>query len=162
MRRHAKKPSIAGIPNFMHVALAVAGVLSAQVERAVIGLEETRDPVDNEEWADHRDRLDLYLMLFRDVLELVKIDYVGSLWKTYPKDQVRSAITPDLAPLNRIVKAFLEINARVVSCCASTLKVRTPMRLVPPPFYPKNVVGGPKWIDVATVLRDGASWTESL
>lgn len=162
LRRHAKKPSIAGIPNFMHVALAICGVISAQVERAVIGLEETREPIDNEAWADHRDRLDLYLMLLRETLELVQVEYVGALRKTYPQGQIRAAIAPDLAPLRRMIESFLKVNSRVVACCASTLKVRTPMRLVQPPFYPKNIVGGPKWSDVATVMNGTARWADSL
>lgn len=162
MRRHAKRPSIAGIPNFMHVALAICGVLSSQIERAVVGFEETREPIDNEEWADHRDRLDLYLVLFRDTLELVQIEYVGTLWELYPKEEIRAAISPDLAPLSRMINAFLQVNARVISCCSSTLRVRTPIRLVPPPFYPKNIVGGPKWVDVAAVLHGGARWAETL
>lgn len=162
MRRHSRKPTLEGIPSFMHIALAVAGVLGAQVERALIGLEATRAPLDAEDWAGHRTRLDEYLTRFRNLLELVQTDYMAALRTTYPRGAIREAIRPDLAPLERLAKQFLEVNARVVACCASTLRVQVRERLVTPPFYPKNLLGGAKWLDFATGVKEGVRWTSAM
>jgi len=56
MCRHCERVSIAGVPNFLHISLAIANVVRAQVERLLVGLELTTQPLGIDEWHEHRQR----------------------------------------------------------------------------------------------------------
>jgi hypothetical protein len=91
MRRHCERESIAGIPNFMHIALAMGNVLSAQVERALIGLETTRSPLTAEAWHEHRQRLEKHLVTFRNVVAI--LDEYASWPRRLPSCPMRCVLS---------------------------------------------------------------------
>jgi hypothetical protein len=93
MPRHCDRASIAGIPNFMHIALAIGKVLTAQVERALVGLEGTHSPLTAEAWARHRQRLEKYLITFRKVVEILHNEYVPALQKRFQVADIRVVLS---------------------------------------------------------------------
>ena len=79
MRRHCSRASIAGIPNCMHIALAIGKVLTVQVEQVLVRLETTRAALTPDEWYEYRQRLEHYLTTFRNVVEILYEEYVPAL-----------------------------------------------------------------------------------
>jgi hypothetical protein len=124
MRRHCDRASIAGIPNFMHMALAIGNVLTAQVERALVGLKTTRSPLTVEAWHEHRRRLDKYLTTFRNVVELLYDQYIPGLQRRFKEAAIREAIRPDLEPLTELCVTLLEVRNRIEVCRRETLRVQ--------------------------------------
>lgn len=154
MQRHCDRASIAGIPNFMHIALAIGKVLTAQVERVLVGLETTRSPLTNQEWGEHRQRLDKYLTAFRKVVEILYNEYVPALEKRFQTAAMREAIRPDLEPLTELCASFLRVRDRVEACRKGALRVRVPTgRLVEPPIYGHDLLDGSRWSKWSGVIR---------
>jgi hypothetical protein len=154
MQRHCGRASVTGIPNFMHMALAIGDVLRAQVERALAGLERTRCPLTVEAWHEHRQRLAKDLTTFRSVVELLYDDYVPALEDRFKAGAIREAIQPDLEPLTTLCTAFLEVRNRVESCRGGALRVRTVTGdLVVPPIFHHDLLGKSRWSEWSAVIR---------
>ncbi len=163
MRRHCDRASIRGIPNFMHIALAIGNVLRAQVERALGGLETTRFPLTIEEWHEHRQRLEKYLTTFREVVEILYDEYVPALEERFKATSVREAIRPDLEPLTELCMTFLQVRDRVDSCLRSTLRVQLPRGdLIVPRIFPNDLLSDSRWSDwsgsVRTYVNRSVAW----
>ena len=165
MLRHCKRASITAIPNFMHIALAMGNVLSAQVERVLIGLETTRSPLSADAWHEHRQRLEKYLMTFRNVVATLD-KYASALQKRFKETAIREAIRPDLEPLTKLCGSFLEVRDRVDACRRVTLQVRVVTgNLVVPPIFPHDLLGASRWFDWSRAIHACAdrstTWLEA-
>jgi hypothetical protein len=124
MQRHCKHASTAGIPNFMHIALAIGNVLRAQVERALVGVETLRISLTIDEWYQHRQRLEQYLTEFRKVIDILNDEYLPALQKLFKAPAIREAIYPDLQPLSALCATFLRVRDRIEACRSGALRVR--------------------------------------
>jgi len=154
MDRHTAKASVAGIPNFMHMALAVGGVLRAQVERALSGLESTRAAMSADEWSEHRLRLGLYVSTMRDVVKALHDRYLPALAKRFKREPIREALLADLSPMATLYAAFVDVRARVEACRRGAFMVVIPGgRMVVPPIFPSDVLAERGWNRVETELR---------
>jgi hypothetical protein len=146
LSRHCTAPTLDRLPSCMHVALAVANVLGAQVERMLVGFENLEDPLDPHAWYDHRDRLDCYLNLFRSLTETVEQKYLAGLLASYEEPRVREAMAPDLEPFRAVCLRFLGVRERVEACRASRLRVRNTMGQVGAPFvHEANLISVQSW-----------------
>lgn len=166
LNRHCERPSVQGAPNFMHIALAIGHVLRAQVERALIGFEHTRRPMTGDDWHDHRSRLDRYLGLFKDAVDLVYGEYLPALARRYKRALVRDVIQPDLEPLAALAATFLAVRGRIDACVKSGLCVQTPSgRRVEPLVREDNLIGPARWEvwrrEVRSAVERGDAWRQA-
>jgi hypothetical protein len=154
MRRHCDHPSITGIPNFMHIALAIGNVLWTQVERAIVGLETTRSPLTVEAWYEHRQRLDKYLSTFAKVVGTLDDEYAPALQRRFKSAVTREAIRPDLEPPTQLCAPFLRVRDRVEACRMGVLRVRArTAELVVPPVSDTNILDASRWSAWSRVIR---------
>jgi hypothetical protein len=152
LKRHCEHASVAGVPNFMHIALAIGNVLRGQVERALIGLETTTSFLLIEEWAQHRNRLEEYLTTFQELMDIVGNSYLPELGRRFKASPIRQALHYDLEALAELSATFLAVRDRVENCRKGTLRVRASRGLVEPPIYPHDLLGPSRW----------SGWTEAV
>lgn len=146
VRRHCERASVAGVPNFMHIAFAVANVLATQVERVLIGLESTTTPLTSAEWAAHRQRLGEYLTKFSELIEVFYDEYVPALRKRFHAPAIREALLPDLQPLADVCITLLRVQERVEACRCGNLRVRaTSGQSITPPIFSHDLLGPARW-----------------
>ena len=154
MSKHVARATVAGVPNFMHMALAIGDVLRAQVERALSGLGGTKRPIDAEEWNAHRLRLGQYVTTFRDCVDLLQDRYVPALRTLFGPSQLKTAFEDDAAPMRTLCDAFLTVRDRVESFRVGTLRVRIPSgKLIVPGIFNHDVVSVATWKRIAPKIQ---------
>jgi hypothetical protein len=154
MRRHCERASVAGVPNFMHIALAVADVLGGQVERLVVGLEEASQPMTVDDWHGHRQRLDKYLGLFAEALVVLSDNYLPAVSRRFKAAAIWDALQPDLQRLTEVTDAFLRVKQRVAACTKTNLRVITSVAGIRPAgIFPHDLLHEPRWIAWADGVR---------
>ena len=72
-----------GIPNFLHIALAIGGVLESQVDRALVGLE-ARDHVTPDEWESFRSICSAYFGRYGELTKVLWDSYLSKLIREFP------------------------------------------------------------------------------
>lgn len=144
LRRHVANRRLDGTPNFLHIALAIGGVLQSQIDRALSGLE-ARDRVTTEEWAIFRSICDQYFSHYRDLRTLIWEEYLSKMLREYPIARIREAFEPELEPLNELAQQMTDFRTRVE-------KLRTTKCLTSPigqkgvPFgYFQSVFNDERW-----------------
>jgi hypothetical protein len=152
MRRHCSRASIAGIPNFMHIALAIGKVLTVQVEQVLVRLETTRSALTPDEWYEYRQRLEHSLTTFRKVVEILYEEYVPALQKRFRAAAIREAIWPDLEPLTELCGAFLRVRDRVDACRKGALRVWA-RALIVPPIFGQDLLSDARWSTWSGAIR---------
>lgn len=154
MRRHCARVSLAGVPNFFHIALAIANVVRGQVERLVIGLELATEPLGLDEWHEHRQRLSEYLGMFREMMEVIDDEYLPTLQKRFKAALIRDAIQPDLQPLGDICNVLRQVRGRIEACRSTNLRVMLPTGGVTTPgVFKHDVVHETRWSDWEEAIR---------
>jgi len=150
MARHVARATVAGVPNFMHMALAIGDVLRAQVERALSGLGGMKRPIDAEDWNAHRLRLGQYVTTFRDCVDLLQDRYVPALRKLFGPVPLKAAFDEDAAPMRTLCDAFLTVRDRVEACRQGSLRVRISTgKLIDPPLFNHDVLSTSTWKRIA-------------
>lgn len=145
MRKHCSRASIQGVPNFMHMALAIAGVVRSQVERIVGGLEGLTTPMQPDDWGGHRTAFAEYLRLAEAVVAVVVDDYLPALEQKFKQDVVRKSFASDMKTLTDSVSAVVGARERLLTRCRSGLKVQTPHSVVPAPTFNQDLIGPVRW-----------------
>jgi hypothetical protein len=154
LRRHCERVSLAGVPNFFHIALAIANVVRGQVERLLTGLEMTTQPLSVDEWHEHRQRLAEYFGSFREVMEVIDREYLPVLQKRFKAALVRDALEPDLRPLGDVCEALRQVKRRIESCRTTNLRVMLPTGGVTTPgVFKHDVVHEARWSDWEATVR---------
>jgi len=164
LERHYEHASVAGIPNFMHIALAIGNVLRAQVERIIIGLETTTSSLLIEDWAQHRRNLEDYLATFRELMEIIFERYLPELRRRFKASTIAEALSSDLETLPQLSANFLAVRDRVEACRKGSLRVRTPLGIVEPPIFDHDLLATSRWIgwahEIRTCLQSSSAWLE--
>ena len=75
LQRHISDRHPNGIANFLHITLAIGGILQSQVERAITGLE-ARDAITTDEWSEFRTICDVYFGKYRELAKLLWDQYL--------------------------------------------------------------------------------------
>lgn len=146
LHRHRERVSIEGAPNFMHIAVAIANVLRAQVEMVLIGFEHIRMPLANTEWWEHRDRLVRYLELFKEVMHIVFSEYMPKLPRLDNNAVAQGSIRSDIAPLAELWQGIRRVRNRLDACEGNGLSVRTPGGNVVTPFIrDDHLISSRRW-----------------
>ncbi len=148
--RHAADRRPEGIPNFLHIALAIGGVLESQIERALSGLE-ARDKVTTQEWADFRNMCDSYFSRYRELTTLVWKDYLSKLVSEFPAKRIREAFEPELQPLSDLGRKMLHFRDRVESMRTTKCLIHTENAITPYGYF-QSVFAEQKWPTIAVEL----------
>jgi hypothetical protein len=108
LQRHLDYGTVAGIENFVHIALAIGGTVRTQLQRLTFGLNALTRPMTIEEWATYRERVDAYLERLRELFGSAS-RYFPKMIAQYGRAQVQPRAGPGL-------EAFEEVWMDVRAC----------------------------------------------
>jgi HKD family nuclease len=151
LQRHVKNGGINGIVNYLHIFLAMGGVLRSQVERLMQGFEACNKPIFYDEWYQYRTNLDSYFIKFKELMSCLHDEYLPNLLKIYTPEALRERFDPDLQPIKDLCTDMLAFHSRMEALLESNLKIETQNgQILPPPFYNDNVFLPANWVKYAT------------
>jgi hypothetical protein len=151
LQRHIKDGGINGIANYLHIFLAMGGVLRSQVERLMQGLEACKDPISADKWYQYRSNIDSYFIEFKEIMSCLHDQYLPNLLKFYKLEILRERFDPDLQPLKDLCMDMLTFHSRMEALSKSNLKIRTQTgEIIHPPFFKDNVFQPANWMRYAT------------
>ena len=145
LKKHTEMPNPDGIDNFLHIFLAMGGILRSQVERAVIGIESKNSPLTIEEWSRCRDYIDIYYGKFRDLMDCLWKEYLSKLIKEYSQSEISEKFLPDLQPLDDLYTDMLSYRNRVETLRVTTLRHTNHLGNIITPGYFHCVFDAQKW-----------------
>ena len=148
LRRHTFDRRPDGIPNFLHIALAIGGVLESQINRALSGLE-AREQVTTEEWAGLRNICDSYFSHYRELAKLIWADYLSKLIRELPARRLQEAFEPELQPLNDLAQQMLGFRQRVEALRNAKCLIGSGGKKGIPFGYFQSVFSNQRWPKVA-------------
>jgi hypothetical protein len=143
--RHARELEADGVANFLHIFLAMGGVLRAQTERLAQGLEARTVPLDAREWADIRAHIDTYFYRFRQMMDCLADEYLTPLLRYYEAGELRERFAPDVFPVHELYADMLEFRERVERTRRDTLYFRGSAGERKPPGYFHCVLSEANW-----------------
>jgi hypothetical protein len=161
MKKHCNRASIPGVPNFMHMALAIAGVVRSQVERIVGGLEVLATPMQPDAWGGHRTAFTEYLRLAETLVGVVFDDYLPALAQKFKQDVVRKSFASDMQTLTDSLSAVIGARERLLTRCRSGLSVQTPYSVVPAPTPNHDLIGPVRWPAWRTTVEQKLATVET-
>src|ERR1041384_66314 len=145
LRRHAKSRTLDGVANFLHVFLAMAGILQSQVERAVIGLESKATSVTTEEWGDCRKHWDVYFGRFKQLMDCLWGEYVSPMLREYGVNKIKQEFGPDLEPIHQLCVDMICYRDRIEAFRTTKMKrFVSPGREIVPGYF-HCVLGAETW-----------------
>ena len=145
IQKHIESPYIGGIDNFLHIFLAMGGILRSQVERAVIGVEAKGAALTTEEWSRCRDYVDIYYGKFKDLTECLWKKYLSKLIKENDQAKISELFLPDFQALDNLYNDMLSYRERVESLRVTKLTRRNHSGQVITPGYFHCVFESKKW-----------------
>lgn len=145
LQRHVEQRDVNGIENFLHIFLAMGGILRSQVERAVIGLESKTSPVTTEEWSNCRNYIDIYFGKFKNLMECLWNQYLSQMVKEHKKLDISEKFRPDLQPIDDLCADMLSYRERVENLRTTKLKFSNYDGRVITPAYFYCVFSSEKW-----------------
>jgi len=149
LQRHVTYGSINGIPNFMHIFLAIGSIIRSQLDRLLRGFEATLQPLSTHDWFVYRRYVDIYFEKFQDVLDCLSNEYLPKMSRDYGTNEVVKRLDPDFALLNEICHDILMFRPRIEALRSSTIKVMTPSGGAVTPRYFECVLNEARWPAVA-------------
>jgi HKD family nuclease len=155
LQRLAWERRVESIVNFLHISLAIAGILDAQIDRALAGLE-AKILVSPDEWYHFREVCDAYLHRYQDLNKLLWNDYLNKLILRYPKrlSQIRAAFGPELRPLQALSSNILNYRKRVEDLRVTKCLLPVRQGVAPTPFrYFNSIFDVPNWARFAAAVR---------
>jgi HKD family nuclease len=145
LERHAAGGTAQGIPNFMHILLANAGLLHSQIQRACYGFEAQEKPLTPDEWFQFRSRLEQYFALFLDLFRLFAQEYVPAVLKYSAVKKVKEAFGGDIQMLAELQQEIVQARKIIDELRTRRLRIQGPAYdpIVPPYF--NSVMADAKW-----------------
>lgn len=149
LARHIAAPSLRGVPNFLHIALAIGYVVQAQIGRLMSGLEATTSPIDGTDWYEIRQLLDAYLRAGRNVMKHLGLEYLPEIGRGYEAARIQQILDPDREALQGFPKFLLMVRPRLLA-----LRVYPGTRPEIPVFNPSNLCAPETWPTYAKVISN--------
>lgn len=144
---HTSERRVEGVSNFVHISLAIAGILDAQIERALSGLE-VRTKVSSGEWSQFRELCDAYLLRYQTLNKLLWHEYLNKLRVRYPRRiaQLQAAFAPELPPLQALSTSILNYRERVEQLRVAKCLLPARQCVTARPFgYFNSIFGNENW-----------------
>lgn len=113
LKRHAEDRVLHGIENFLHIFLAMGGILSSQADRVVSGIESKSSNLSTAEWAECRNHIDIYFGKFKELMACLWNEYLSNLTKEYSRSELSEKFLPDLESINSLSLEMLAYRTRV-------------------------------------------------
>ncbi|MCA1564352.1 MAG: phospholipase D-like domain-containing protein [Acidobacteria bacterium] len=136
LRRHLESRDLNGTANFLHIFLAMGGILRAQIERALIGLESKSAPLSTEEWATFRKHMDTYYLKFKQLMVCLSKEYFLPLTKEYTLGDIREEFKPDLQPIHDLCFDMINYRERLEGLRVSRLsRLNSTGKLIAPAYF---------------------------
>jgi PLD-like domain len=145
LQKHIESPYIGGIDNFLHIFLAMGGILRSQVERAVIGIEAKGAALTTEEWSCCRDYVDIYYGKFKELTDCLWKKYLSKLIKENDQTKISELFLPDFQALDDLYDGILSYRERVESLRVTKLTRTNHSGQVITPGYFHCVFESKKW-----------------
>ncbi|GJQ48523.1 MAG: hypothetical protein HKUEN01_09090 [Candidatus Kuenenia stuttgartiensis] len=146
LKKHIKNGTIKGIPNFMHIFLAICWILENQIERVIQGFKSKLTPMTSKEWYDYREQLDEYFKYFKEVMDCLWGDYLTTMLKHHTRREIREKLDPDFHYLKDVCSQMLGFRSRIEVLRKSQLKVqRESGRALVLPEYFESILKEEKW-----------------
>jgi HKD family nuclease len=144
LHRHTEARTLEGVANFLHIFLAMGGILRAQMERSVIGLE-SAGAATPEEWADCRKHWDTYYDRFKQLMACLGTEYLSPMILKYGVNKIKEEFGPDLEPIHELCIDMLSYPKRIEVFRTTKLKrVVFPNREVVPGYF-YSILGPDQW-----------------
>jgi len=134
------------VANYLHIFLAMGGVLRSQVERLMQGFEASSAPISAVEWHQYRSRMDTYFVKFKELMSCLHDQYLPGLMKVYKAGTIQERFAPELQPLRDLYADMMAFQKRMNSIAESSLKIITPNgTILAPPFFKENIFITSNW-----------------
>jgi hypothetical protein len=123
LKRHVESGNIRGIPNFVHIWLAVAAVIAAQLDRLLCGLASLHRPLSPDEWYDYRVMIDTYIRHFHSELVCLSQEYLPRLCRRYAVNRIAAHFREDIARVDELSGTIMAQRERMETLRLSRLRV---------------------------------------
>lgn len=153
LQRHVASRSPEGIANFMHIFLAMGGVLRAQMERITQGLESKNSPLTTKEWFDCRNGVNVYFGRFKLMMDCLWKDYLSPMLKQNEAREIKEQFNPDLQPLHDLYTDMHSFRERIERLRTTKLVHRNQLGEVKTPNYFDCVLSVERWTKYAHELQ---------
>jgi len=151
LQRHVKQGGINGIANYLHIYLAMGGVLRSQVERLVQGLQACGAPIAADAWSEYRNMIDIYFYKFKELMQCLHDQYLPNLLKHYKLNDLREKFDPDLQPIKDLCQDMLKYQTRMEALLNSNLKIKTQANdILKPRYFKDNIFLTENWVRYKT------------
>lgn len=153
LQRHTKDLEPGGISNFLHIFLAMGGVLRAQMERLTQGLAAKGSLIEIKDWYDCRLHIDMYLDRFKLMTGLLWRDYLTPMLRLYEGSKVKEQFYPDLQPLHDLYLDMLAFRDRIENVRSTTFVQFSSSGTKKPLNYFDSILNEKKWPGYEYELR---------
>ncbi len=160
LQRHVASRSPEGIANFMHIFLAMGGVLRAQMERITQGLESKNSPLTTTEWFECRNGINVYFSRFKMLMDCLWKDYLSPMLKQNEVGEIKEHFSPDLEPLQNLYTDMNGFRARIERLRTTKLVHRNPQGEVKSPNYFDCVLSVERWTKYSQDLKNNLVYIE--
>ena len=140
LARHIASPNLRGVPNFLHIALAIGYVVQAQIERLISALEAALTPIDGNDWYEIRQLLDAYLRAGRNMMKYLGLEYLPEIGRGYEAARIQQVLEPDRDALQGFPAFLLTVRPRLLA-----LRVYPGSQPEVPVFNPRNLCAPETW-----------------
>jgi hypothetical protein len=113
LRRHITDRDLDGVPNFVHIFLAINALLRSQIGRAVQGLEARDGLVSTDDWAMFRELCNVYYERFREITSCFWMEYLEPTRSEHPEVNFHELLAPDLDAIKETAADMLAFRDRI-------------------------------------------------
>lgn len=145
LQRHINNRDLTSAPNFLHIFLAMGGVLRSQVERIITGLAAKNTPLTREEWSSCRNHLDTYYDRFKQLMNCLWNEYLSPILREYEIEEIREQFSPDLEPIHDLCVEMLAYRERLESLRNTKLRLVNPSGQKIVPNYFNCLLDSNRW-----------------
>lgn len=149
LRQHVEYGGLNSITNFLHIFLASIGILRAQIERGLLGLELNARPISTDDWGNYREMLDLYYIKFEQLLTCLCEEYIPRLRKDYEMNKIKERFAPEIDELNSVFSDMISYRKKLDKLRFSTIEVSNKFGMIisPASYFPHNIFSDDLWVE---------------
>jgi len=145
LKHHIDYGGINGIANFMHISLAVGGILYAQMERIVQGLESVYQPIDPHDWFVYRGYFNIYFLKFKDLVSYICQQYLLKMIRDYGLKEVLERLLPEYDSLLQLYSDMFNFKSRIDALRKERIRIKTAESKIVIPQYYNCLLGKNQW-----------------
>jgi len=160
LHRHTEAQTLEGVANFLHIFLAMGGILRAQIERSVIGLE-SQGSATTEQWSECRKHWDTYFDRYKQLMICFGSEYLSPMIREYGVNKIKEEYGPDLEPIHELCTDMLNYRDRIEIFRTVKLRQVVSKREVIPSYF-HSTLGPGQWPRYAREVRGALDRVERV